>query len=156
MYIYEITTTPQFIEDRLSANEIGYDKYDIGYIDDADDEERAEAIDGFFEKDWVNAMFERISPDAAVYKGGLDVYKRKWLERLMVEIRRLGLAPTERFDTYDLKRVLRTPFGFGSDDVVVLPDYFGAHIEDEDILFDFINTLRPGDKIYIGNVFSAS
>lgn len=114
----------------------------------ANEKERTEDIERFLEifKDLFTKGNE---PDSIVYTGKISVVREKWVESIESEFGKF--KSSGKCDSFNLLRAIRRPFGIYT--LFCLPDWNGSGAVYPKELFEWLETMKEGGVLYIGNTF---
>lgn len=138
------------IEKGMWASESNFydDSNKLDYCGVSNEEERAEDIRRFLEN--FNDLFVKGEElDSIVYTGKIADVRKKWMD--CIEQGLSVVKSSGKCDTFKLRNAIDRPFEIYT--LFCLPDWAGTGAEYPRALFEWIETMKKGDVLYIGNTF---
>lgn len=120
----------------------------MDYCDLANEKERTEDIERFLEN-FKDLFTKGNEPDSIVYTGKIAVVREKRVESIESEFGKF--KSSGKCDSFNLLRAIHRPFGIYT--LFCLPDWAGSGAEYPKELFEWLETMKEGSVLYIGNTF---
>lgn len=130
-------------EDNFSDNN---DKMD--YCGLANEEERAEDIERFL-NNFKDLFTKGTEPNSIVYTGKVSEVREKWVESIETEFG--DFKSSGKCDSFKLLSSINRPFDIYT--LFCLPDWTGDGAEYPKEVFEWLETMKEGDVLYICSTF---
>lgn len=149
-YIIQIDCKPISRENYISED-IAFNSEFVDYSYEISPEEREELLKSLTEI-FHAGIFEIKDHDALVYTGGIEEWKKDWIEKIIDDVERLTPETVFQFpNLYNLENHVKN--SLETDILFVLQCWTGDCIVRSTEFMEYVNTkMKVGDAIYIGNV----
>lgn len=151
-WIYQISDSP--IEEVINEDSLNQGEgTDYDYCAAISVEERKEAVKTLLENILPLDMFKQVDDKAFEYVGGIEEWKRQWVERIQQKAAAINNENVMDFvgATYKLEQEIQNPLDTDAH-FYLCGDSCQNFAEKSAELMRWINTLQVGSKLYIGGI----
>lgn len=140
-------------KDHLVSEEDFYETEGIDYTSLLKGNQKREVLQSILTYTLPKGMFEcqeNEKETILIYKGGIETWKEKWLSNIKAKIN--SLNPKNVFvspNLYDLKQSIARALG---DTMFVMECWTGFEPQESTEFMEFVSTLKPGTKLYVGSI----
>lgn len=147
--IFQVSTSPILPISLIDAEDYSDEHMGIDYTSSINNEDRMESIETLINYYLPSGMFKIEDENTLVYMGGYD----EWSKRIISNINKLAakLSPSKYISNAHLiSDYIRNPL---DTNYLFVTEWWGTfHARKSEALMELVETLMPGDKLYVGTV----